>query len=140
VPAKTIPQGVAALLAFDYEADFDTNAKVMEKARVGVRTVEITRAIRTTKIGDMKIRKNQAIGLLDTDLVAVGNTASGVLNQVLGNLDLDDAEVVTIYFGQDIGEDKAEKISSDIREKSPHLQIEIVKGGQPHYEYIISIE
>ena len=77
VPTKTVPQGVAALLAFDYEADFDTNAKVMEKARQAVRTIEITRAIRSTKIGDMKIRKNQAIGLLDTDLVAVGNSSLG---------------------------------------------------------------
>jgi dihydroxyacetone kinase-like predicted kinase len=140
VPTKTIPQGVAAILAFDYEADFETNAKAMEKARTGVRTVEITRAIRTTKIGDLKIKKNQAIGLLDTDLVAVGNTAQDVLNQVLGDIDMDESEVVTVYFGQDIEKNEAETISSDIQEKYPDLQIEIVKGGQPHYEYIISIE
>ncbi|MBN1191400.1 MAG: DAK2 domain-containing protein [Dehalococcoidales bacterium] len=140
IPTKTIPQGVAALLAFDYEADFETNTKAMEKARNNVRTVEITRAIRTTKIGDMKIRKNQAIGLLDTDLVSVGNTAMEVLDKVMEEIDLVEAEVVTIYYGQDIEKSDAEKISGIIRENYPELQIEVVKGGQPHYEYIISIE
>ena len=76
--------------------------RLMEKARQSVRTIEITRAIRSTKIGDMKIRKNQAIGLLDTDLVAVSNTSLDVLNQVLEKIDLDEAEVVTIYYGQDV--------------------------------------
>jgi DAK2 domain fusion protein YloV len=140
VPTKTVPQGVAALLAFDYESDFETNTKVMEKARGGVRTVEITRAIRTTKIGDMRIRKNQAIGLLDTDLIAVANTAMDVLNKVLDEIDMEESEVVTIYYGQDIEKPEAERVSANIRDKFPELQIEVVKGGQPHYEYIISIE
>jgi len=140
VPTKTVPQGVAALLAFDYESDFDTNARAMEKARGSVRTVEITRAIRTTKIGDMKIKKNQAIGLLDTDLVAVGNTALSVLNRVLEGIDLKESEVMTIYYGKDVEKSEAERISKNLQEKAPDLQIEVVEGGQPHYEYIISIE
>ncbi len=140
VPTKSVPQGVAALLAFDYEADFNTNSKMMEKARNEVRTVEVTRAIRTTRIGDMRIRKNQHIGLLDTDLVAVGNTSLDVLNQILEKIDLGEAEVVTIYYGQDVENTEAENISNNIRERYPNLQIEIVRGGQPHYEYIISIE
>jgi uncharacterized protein len=140
IPTKTVPQGVAALLAFDYEADFETNTKAMEKARSGVRTVEITRAIRTTRIGDMRIRKNQAIGLLDTDLVAVGNTAAEVLGKVLAEIDIEEAEVVTIYFGKDVKQEEAEEIAAAIREKYTNLQIEVVSGGQPHYEYIISIE
>ena len=140
VPTKTVPQGVAALLAFDYESDLDTNAKVMEKARTGVRTIEITHAIRTTKMGTMRIKKNQSIGLLDTDLIAVGNSALIVLNLVLDKIDLDESEVVTVYYGQGIELADAESIGNVIREKHPNLQIEVVKGGQPHYEYIISIE
>jgi DAK2 domain fusion protein YloV len=140
VPTKTVPQGVAAILSFDYEADFDTNAKVMEKARGSVRTVEITRAIRTTKIGRLRIRKNQAIGLLDTDLVAVANSAEDVLNQVLEKIDLDEAEVATIYYGQDVDQTEAEKTALGLRDKYKNLQIEVVRGNQPHYSYIISIE
>jgi dihydroxyacetone kinase-like predicted kinase len=140
IPSKTVPQGVAAMLAFDYEADFDTNTKAMEKARVAVKTVEVTRAIRNTKIGDMKIKKNQAIGLLDTDLVAVGNSAIEVLDKVMEDMELNEAEVVTIYYGRDIEKTEAETIAHGIREKYSNLQIEIVKGDQPHYEYIVSIE
>jgi len=140
VPTKTIPQGVAALLAFDYESDLETNARVMEKARNAVRTVEITRAIRTTKMGTLRIKKNQAIGLLDTDLVAVGNTALSVLTQVMDKLDLNESEVLTVYYGQGIEKEEAEIIGNTIREKYANLQIEVVKGDQPHYEYIISIE
>jgi len=115
-------------------------SKAMEKARKAVRTVEITKAIRTTKIGDMRIRKNQAIGLLDTDLVAVANTAQDVLNKVLDEIDMTEFEVVTIYFGQDVEKADADKVAATIGEKYPNLQIEVVKGGQPHYLYIISIE
>jgi uncharacterized protein len=88
----------------------------------------------------MKIRKNQAIGLLDTDLVAVGNTSLEVLNKVLSEIALEESEVVTIYYGQGVEQNDAEIISSNIREKYSNLQIEVVRGGQPHYEYIISIE
>lgn len=140
VPTKTVPQGVAAILAFDYEADFDINAKVMERARSNVRTIEVTRAIRTTKIGRLRIKKNQAIGLLDTDLVAVSNNVPDVLNQVIEKIDLDEAEVITIYYGQDVDQAEAEKIANGLRNQFKELQIEVVRGNQPHYSYIVSIE
>jgi len=140
VPTKTVPQGVAALLAFDYEADFETNFQIMEQAKSAVRSIEITRATRSTQIGELKIRRKQAIGLLDTDLVAVGNNTTDVLNQVLARLDLDEAEVATVYYGADIEQAEAEQLSASIREKHPQLQTEVVRGGQPHYSYIISIE
>lgn len=140
VPTKTIPQGVAALLAFDYEADFETNVDIMDKAKSVVKSIEITRAIRSTKIGGLKIKKKQAIGLLDDELVAVGDDAADVLEQVLAKLNLDEYEVFTIYYGADTEQDEAEEVASNIREQHPHLQVEIVRGGQPHYNYIISVE
>ena len=140
VPAKTIPQGVAALLAFDYEADFEANAKIMEKALSSVRSIEITRAVRSTRLGGLEIKKRQAIGLLDNDLVAVSNGIPDCLQQVLERIDMAEAEVVTIYYGSDIQPADAEKVSAGILEKYPHLQAEIVKGGQPHYDYIVSVE
>ena len=74
VPTKTIPQGVVALLAFDYEADFKTNTQIMEKAISSVRSIEITRAVRSTKVNGLKIKRKQPIGLLDGDLVAAGDS------------------------------------------------------------------
>jgi DAK2 domain fusion protein YloV len=140
VPAKSIPQGVVALLAFDYEADFKANAEIMEKALGSVKTIEITRSVRATKINGLKIRRKQPIGLLDDELVAAGDTNLDVVNQVLEKIDLDKAEVITIYYGAEAEPDEAEQISESITDKYPQLQVEVIKGGQPHYSYIISVE
>lgn len=140
VPAETIPQGVAALLAFDYEVNLKTNTQIMKKAISAVRTIEITRATRSTRLGELKIKRKQPIGLLDGDLIATGKNDTDVLNQVLAKLDLDKAEVITIYYGADTKTAEAEQISNSIREQHPQLQIEVVQGGQPHWNYIISIE
>jgi DAK2 domain fusion protein YloV len=140
VPTKTIPQGVVALLAFDYEADFKTNTEIMEKALSSVKTIEVTRSVRATKVNGLHIKRRQPIGLLDDELVAAGTTELDVINQVLAKLDLEDAEVVTIYYGEDTEAADAEEVSTSITQQYPQLQIEIIKGNQPHYSYIISVE
>jgi DAK2 domain fusion protein YloV len=140
VPAKTIPQGVVALLAFDYEADFKTNTQLMEKALSSVRSIEITRSVRATRISGLRIKRRQPIGLLDGELVAAGDTNIDVANQVLAKLNLDKAEVVTVYYGADAEPEEAEQVGASIREQHPQLQIEVIRGGQPHYSYIISVE
>jgi len=140
VPTKTVPEGVAALLAFDYEADLETNAQLMEEAKSAVRSIEVTRAVRSTQLNGQKIKKNQTIGFLNGDLLAVGDTPAGVLNETLAKLDLDEAEVITIYYGADTEPAEAEQISSTICQQHPQLQVEVVKGGQPHYNYIVSVE
>jgi dihydroxyacetone kinase-like predicted kinase len=131
---------VVALLAFDYEADFKTNAHIMENAISAVKSIEITRSVRSTKVNGLKIKRKQPIGILDGDLVAAGISETEVLNKILSELDMEKAEVVTIYHGEDIEGAEAEQISAEISEKYPHLQVEVVRGGQPHYGYIISIE
>jgi len=140
VPTKTIPQGVAALLAFDYEANLETNTQLMQKALTAVKSIEITRAVRATRLGGLEIKKKQPIGFLEGDLVAVADSTSEVLDQVMARLELDKAEVVTIYCGADTEAAEAEQVSSSIREKYPQLQIEVIQGGQPHYNYIVSVE
>jgi len=140
VPTQTIPQGVAALLAFDYEGDLGTNAQLMEEAKSAVKSIEVTRAVRSTKLNGQKIKKKQAMSFLNGDLLAVGDTSTGVLNEALAKLDLDEAEVITIYYGADTEPAEAEQFSISLREKHPQLQVEVVKGGQPHYNYIVSVE
>jgi DAK2 domain fusion protein YloV len=140
VPTRTIPQGVAALLAFDYEADLETNAVSMYKAQSEVRSIEITRAVRATRLGGLDIKKNQAIGFLDGDLVAVADKIDEVLTEALERVEPDKAEVVTIYCGADTRPAEAEQVVAAIRERYPQLQVEVVQGGQPHYNYIASVE
>ena len=140
VPTETIPQGVSALLAFDYEADFETNSQLMQRAKSTVRSIEITRAVRPVKLGELTIKKKQAIGFLDGDLVAVGSNLADAINRVLTRLNLDEAEVVTIYYGADTKLAEAQEVSDSIRNEHPQLQVEVVRGGQPHYNYIVSVE
>ena len=140
VATETIPQGVSALLAFDYEADLQTNAEIMRQTISAVKSIEITRAVRSTKLKGMKIRRRQAIGLLDGDLVAVGDNTGAVLNDTLAKLDLENSEIITIYYGADTELAEAEQVSGGIREQHPQLQVEVVRGNQPHYDYIISVE
>jgi DAK2 domain fusion protein YloV len=140
VPTKTIPQGVVALLAFDYEADFNTNAEIMEKALSSVKTIEVTRSIRATSINGLQIKRRQPIALLDDELVAAGDTELDVINRVLARLDMENAEVITIYYGADTEAADAEQVSASVTKQYPQLQTELIKGNQPHYSYIISIE
>ncbi len=140
IPTETIPQGVVALLAFDYEADLDTNVHLMTEARSTVKTIEITRATRSTKINSLNIKKKQAIGLLNGKLLAASNDPGAVLSDLLTRAELDRAEVITVYYGADTKEADAEAIVAEVRHKYPELQIEIVDGGQPFYNYIVSIE
>ncbi|MFC1940870.1 DAK2 domain-containing protein [Chloroflexota bacterium] len=140
VPTKTMPQGVAALLAFDYEADFETNAELMRESKTIIKTIEITQAMRSTHLNGLSIKKRQTIGLLDGELLAAGDNPVDVLNKMLAKLDLNKAEIITIYYGADIKLTEAEQISTSIREQYPQLQVEVIQGGQPHYNYIVSIE
>ncbi len=140
VPTTTIPQGVAALLAFDYEANLESNIQIMTRAMAAVKTIEICRAVRSVKLGDLKIKKKQPIGFLDGTLLAAGADCLEVLNKMLSELELGKVEVITIYYGADTKSAEAEQVASNIRSQYPQLQIEVVRGGQPHYNYIVSIE
>ncbi len=140
VPSRTIPQGVAALLGFDYEANIDMNAEIMADGMAQVKSVEITRAVRDTRLGEFDIEKKQPIAFLDGDLVAVGDELTEVLDMALACSGLDNASVLTVYYGKDVLLEDAEVAVNRIRGEYPALEVELVKGEQPHYHYIVSIE
>lgn len=140
IPTVSVPQGVAAILSFDYEADFDSNVEIMTRAKSSVRSIEITRAARSTRLGGLDIKRKQPLGFLDGDMVAVGSSPIEVLGQVLDRVDLIRSQVVTLYFGADTSLSDAEEAAETVRQAHPHLQVEVVKGGQPHYDYIVSVE
>ncbi len=140
VPTETIPQGIASLLAFDYEADLESNVQLMKKALGAVKSIEITRAVRSAQLDGLSIKKKQAIGFLDRALVAVGDSTIDVLDKTLARINLGESEVITIYYGAETDPASAEKVGADLLEKYPQLQVEVVRGDQPHYEYIVSVE
>ena len=141
VPTRTLPQGVAALIVFNYEGTLEENVQAMEEAVAGVKTVEITKAVRSTQIKGLKIKKGQFISIVDDEeLVAAGDSIAEVLFEALGKADIESAEMVTLYYGADVEAIQAEQIVQEIHNKYPEKQVEMVSGGQPHYSYIISLE
>ncbi len=141
IPTRTVPQGVAALLAFNYEATLEENVATMTDAIARVKTVEITNAVRSTQINGLKIGEGQAIAIIDDEnLVAAGDDATDILYQGLDKADIKSAEIITIYYGGDATAEQAEKVANELHAKFPDKQIEVVNGGQPHYSYTVSLE
>jgi dihydroxyacetone kinase-like predicted kinase len=141
IPTRTLPQGVTALLTFNYESSLEDNVKMMSEATKGVKSVEITTAARSTQIHGLKIKQGQIIGIIDdTDLVAAGDDITEVLFSSLEKGGIEAAELVTLYYGADLKPEQAEAVQNKLKEKYPGKQIELVSGGQPHYFYIVSVE
>lgn len=140
VPSDSIPQGISALLAFNYQADLEKNATAMEKATQNIQTAEITRAIRSVKINGLEVEEGEIIGLLNGDLTASGNTIEEVVFQMLEQTKASEYEIITVYYGEDVTQSQAEDLVSEVQERYSEQELELINGGQPHYHYIISAE
>jgi hypothetical protein len=140
VPSRSAPQGFAALMAFDYSADGEANAETMAAAMHEVVTVEITRAVRTTNINNIAIQEGDCIGLLDGQLTTCGDDDNAVIHDLLARIDLDRYEIVSVFYGDEITQDGAEALATNLEEIYPNLSFEVHPGGQPHYSYILAIE
>jgi len=140
IPTKTVPQGVSALLAYNYGGDLDDIARSMERSIEDVVTIEITTAVRDVSLNGLSVEEGQIIGLLDGDLVAAGATIETVVHEVLQRIDIDNMEILTFYYGETVEQEQAEALTEALAEQYADLEIEVVQGGQPHYHYIISVE
>jgi uncharacterized protein len=140
VPSKTVPQGLSALLSLHPDGELQAVAEKMIKALEHVRTGEITTATRSVEIDGVKVETGQVIALLDGKLVAsAGSVEEGCL-ELLENANAADHELITLFYGQDITHADANRIADAIRNKYPGQEVEVQEGGQPHYQFIISVE
>jgi hypothetical protein len=113
----------------------------MEKARLAVKSIEITKAVRSTKIGKLTVKKGQTMGFLDGDLVSLGGNPTAALLDVLCNhVNMGESEMVTIYYGDHTGEEEAQNTLKEIQQQWTQIEAEAIYGGQPHYSYIASVE
>jgi uncharacterized protein len=140
VPTRTMCEGVAAMVAFNPEADLDSNLAAMTEAAKRVHTIELTRAVRSTRVNGLKVKEGQVIGLLNGALVQTGSTPLGVALDVLERAGAGAHEIVTVYYGDGADEDEARELAESIAGRWPDLQVDVVHGGQPHYPFIISVE
>jgi len=140
VPTRSIPQGIAALLAINYQADFETNVATMASAMVEIETGEITTATRSATLNGIKVAEGQIIGLHNDDLKVTGATVEEVVQALLEEMDAAQGEIVTLYYGDTVGEGDADALADFLQQNWPDQEIEVVAGGQPHYHYILSVE
>ena len=140
VPTVTIPQGIAAFLAYNYDVNLEENVRIMKEAMGTVRTIEVAKAVRRTQLNGLKIKKGKPIAVLDDkDLIASGDNMLGVILDALEKSGAERAEIITVYYGAGVKTSEAENIANKIRYEYKS-EIDIMEGGQPHYEYIISLE
>ncbi len=139
VPTRSIPQGVAALLAYNAESSAGENVERMTEALDGVASGEITTSQRSVSIDGVEAREGETIGMLDGKLVSAGDSVAPVLADVLRATDFE-AELVTLYWGGDMEEGSAGEVASAVEEQFPETEFEVVQGGQPHYHFLVSIE
>ncbi|MEA3375321.1 MAG: DAK2 domain-containing protein [Chloroflexota bacterium] len=140
VPTRFVPQGVAALLALNYQADLDTNVEAMERAMEDVETGEITFATRSTTVNGVKVADGEIIGLHNGELRVSGQTVEDVARGLLSEMNSGDREIITLYYGEDVSEEEADALADVLGEEWPEQDVEVIPGGQPHYLYIISVE
>jgi hypothetical protein len=140
VPSRSLPQGVSALLAFNFDADFAANCRAMEAALGNVQTVEITRAVRTVDLDGIHCDEGDIIGLVNDRLVAAGQDGDTVIRAALGRAEVERYEIITLYYGAETDEAAALALAGRIRGWYNGIEVEVVNGGQPYYAFILAVE
>ncbi|MCD7736713.1 MAG: DAK2 domain-containing protein, partial [Lachnospiraceae bacterium] len=140
IPTRTVPQGITAVINYVPEKSPEENALVMEREIENVRTGQITYAVRDTHIDDKVISAGDIMGVGDHSILAVGKDITPVATETVEKMMTDEAELVSIYYGEDMREDEAAAFCDHIAGLYPDCDVELNYGGQPIYYYIISVE
>ncbi len=140
VASRTIPQGMAALLHLNPDGDLETVAAKMRKAASSIKTGEVTIATRSVEIDGVNVKEGQVIGLLDGKLSVSVDSVEHACLGLLEKASAADFELITLFYGGDLPHTEANRIADAIRKAYPSQEIEVQEGGQPHYQFIMSIE
>jgi hypothetical protein len=140
VKSRTVPQGLAAMMRLAPDGDLEQVAKEMESAMQEVETGEITTATRTVEIDGVKVKEGQIIGLHNGKLITANSNLNDTCLALLDKFGMDDYELITMFYGEDVNEDQANQTAALIQETYPEHEIEVQFGGQPHYQFIFSVE
>lgn len=140
VTTKTIPQGMAAILAFNPEASVEDNQATMTEAFADVKTGQVTFAVRDTSIDGVEIHKNDFMALAEGKIIASTKTMAEAAQTVATQLVDEDSEIVTIIFGEDATEQQAAELATFIESLNEDVEVELFNGKQALYPFIISVE
>ncbi len=140
VETHSVPQGIAALVAFRPERSGAENIAAMRAEADRVQTIEVTHAVRDTRSNGLRVHKGDVIGLINDKLEFAGADYPEVVKKALGKLGPDSYELVTVYRGQQASDDELAQLESEIRSNYPRLEVEVQQGDQQHYPFILSVE
>jgi DAK2 domain fusion protein YloV len=140
IPSKTVPQGITAMFNYEIARSAEENEQAMSEGMSNVKSGEVTYAVRDTSIDGHEIHCNDIMGLGDTGLLAVSHDVKSTVMQMLGAMVDDESELISIYYGSDVNENDADAMVEAVSAEYPDLDVELQRGGQPIYYYIISVE
>jgi DAK2 domain fusion protein YloV len=140
VPSVSVPQGIAALFAWEPSGDFKAIVQAMRENMDDVEFAEITTATRSVEIQGVKVKSGQVIGLLNGKLTSSGDSLEEILLDIVEKGHTPEHELITLYYGEDLPANMANQLADRVSEKYPDLEVELHEGGQPHYQIILSIE
>lgn len=140
VPTKTVPQGMAALLAFNPSASVEDNKRFMTDASKQVKTGQVTFAVRDTNIDGVSIAKDDFMGLEEGKIVISDQDRQKTAQSLLEKMLDEDAEILTILYGEDVAEEDVQSLKEYVEENYEDVEVEVHNGKQPLYSYIFSVE
>ena len=140
IPTKTIPQGITALVNYIPDSTPEDNAERMGEEIQLVKTGQVTYAVRDTVIDDKEIKQDDYMGIGDKGILSVGTDMEKTVLEMIGEMIDEDSAILSIYYGEEMNEDSANKIAEKVEEEYPDVEVEVHYGGQPIYYYVISVE
>ena len=140
IPTKTVPQGITAIINFMPDADAKTNEETMLEEIKNVKSGQVTYAVRDTKIDDKEIHEGDIMGIGDQGILAVGKSVEDTTKEMLALLVDEDSELISLYYGEEVSEEDADKFTAQIEERYPDVDVDAHFGGQPIYYYVLAVE
>jgi len=140
IPAKTVPQGMSALLAFNPDQEAEANEANMLSAIQQVKSGQVTFSVRDTHIDGKDIKKGDFMGILNGTIIGTSENQLSAAKMLLAEMIGEDDEIVTILYGEDASQEEAEQLEAFLSEKYEEIEVEIHNGKQPLYSYIVSAE
>ena len=140
IPTKTVPQGITAIISFMPDADAKANEEAMLEGIQQVKTGQVTYAVRDTHVDDKEIHEGDIMGIGDKGILAVGTEVEATAKEMLAELVDEDSELISLYYGEEVSEEEAEKFAAEVEELYPDVDVDFHFGGQPIYYYVMAVE
>ncbi len=140
VPTKTIAQGITAMINYTEGESDDANLEAMKESLAGVKTGEVTYAVRNTMIDGIEIKEGNIMCIGDSGILAVGEILNDTALEMIGKMIDEDSSMVTVYAGEGVDDEAAELLCEAVRSRYPDVDVDCERGDQPVYYYLVSVE